>query len=269
MKYKFAVPVIILLILCLFLYYINYQQRDRVVFSSLSTQPELGGETIKIMTYNIQRGLDNNGVRDFAKTVLTIKNSKSQIIGLNEVDNKMLRSGFIDQISFLAGELNMNYVFGPTLSPIIGSYGNALLTVFPVIEVKNRPLPVNIGQEPRGVLEADLLLPEENILKVLVTHLSTDKEVRSKQCAWLNDFLQVIKGPFILMGDFNSENIYFDKLPDISQITEKTYPASKPTKNFDMFFTNCKITEDSYTIKTDASDHLPLIIELPMSYNNK
>ncbi len=269
MKTKLVVMIILIILICVLVYYVNYQQRDTVLLSSRQIYKHKAEEnlkTVRIMTYNIHHGVGNDGILDLNRIISIIKDSNTQIIGLNEVDYKMVRSGFVDQINVLAKELNMNYVFGPTLKTVIGSYGNAILTIFPVLAVKHHPLPVNFAKEPRGVLEADLLLPDKQKIKILTTHLSLDESERLKQLEWLNNYLKALKTPFILMGDFNKETAYFNNLPYLLT-TEKTYPSSKPELGIDMFFSNCGVTENSYTIKSDGSDHLPLIIELPIKYN--
>jgi len=266
MKIKLTAIIVLLIFTSLLIYYINYQQRDTVVVSQLVNEYETQLDPVRVMTYNIQHGVGNDGILDLDRIISIIENADTHIIGLNEVDYKMLRSGFADQIAIMARELNMSYIFGPTLKTVIGSYGNAILTVLPVLNVKNHPLPVNFGREPRGLLEADLLLPESKPLKVLITHLSLNDEERLQQLDWINNYLQTLETPFVLMGDFNKETACFDNLPYLLT-SEKTYPSDKPALEIDMFLTNCYVSKRSYTIKTNGSDHLPLIIELPLSYN--
>lgn len=221
-------------------------------------------KTVKVMTYNIRYGVGMDGKLDLGRIAGVIDTTGAQIIGLNEVDNQMFRSNFKKQYQVLAGELKMNYVFGVTLKGIIGSYGNAILTTFPIERVENHSLPVTFGHEPRGVLEARVVLPDRTKLRVVSTHLSVDKKQRTKQIEWLNNyFANIGQEPFILMGDFN-EQINFS--PDLNLVasTVQTYPAENPSKSIDKIFSN-RLLDREKTIDLQASDHLPLIVEMKYS----
>lgn len=244
--------------------FINYTQKGVEVISrthSLTPQPS----RVKIMTYNIQhgRGLDNR--LDLKRIARTIKESNSQIIGLNEVDRGLPRSNYVDQIRFLADRLDMNYSFAPTLNGIVGKYGNALLSVFPMVEAHNHLLPASLGEEPRGVLEATLKLGGDRLLKVLVTHLSLENETRFRQMSWLHSYLQSFEGvPFVLMGDFNGIG-GFPELPGNFHLLgsgTRSYPAYNPRSCINIFITNCSVKEQERAIEAPGSDHLPLVFGL-------
>ena len=262
MKDLILIVIMIMVIFISYIFYINYYNSDIHVFShrdNIFTARDY--KSLKIMTYNIHHGVGIDNQLNLERTANIIKHSEAQIIGLNEVDNRMMRTNFQKQSQILADFLSMNYVYGPTLKYVFGSYGNAILTSFPIKEIKNHKLPVSIGDEPRALLEAEVIISSKKSLRILVTHLSFKDDARKKQLNWLNHYLEDINEPFVLMGDFNSE-LNFSNNMNFLLKTNKTYPTKAPEKKIDMFFSNCKIKQKSYTINTDASDHLPLLMEI-------
>jgi endonuclease/exonuclease/phosphatase family metal-dependent hydrolase len=224
-------------------------------------------KVVKVMTYNIRYGAGMDGKLDLGRIAGVINRTGVQIIGLNEVDNQMFRSNYKKQYQVLARELKMNYVFGVTLKGIIGSYGNAILTTFPVESLENHSLPIAFGHEPRGVLEARVILPDQTKLRILTTHLSVNKRERIRQVKWLNNYLENIdKEPFILMGDFNENinNINFSQSLNLATSTAQTYPADNPSKSIDIIFSNYSLDRGK-SIDLKASDHLPLVVEMNYS----
>ncbi len=253
------IVIIILVVLITYLYYINYEART-VVVSSQAGRREPAMKKVKVMTYNIHHGVGNDRKLNLGRISKTIEESGAVIIGLNEVDNKMPRTDFINQSRFLAERLGMNYAYGPNLKTIIGSYGNAILTSLPLSNVKNYPLPTGLGGEPRGLLEADVLLPGWGKIKVLSTHLSTEQVYKDRQIRWLRRHIAKIDVPYILIGDFNSD-LETEKITETASIvSEKTYPSFSPEKKLDKFISSFQV-EKSYTLPTEGSDHLPLVIE--------
>jgi endonuclease/exonuclease/phosphatase family metal-dependent hydrolase len=115
---------------------------------------------------------------DLKRISQVISMSKADIIGLNEVDNYFSkRSGFIDQVQFLAKELSFYHAFSPSL--IIKSkqnaneshqYGNGILSRFPLITSKHHLfnfLPRII--EGRSLLDATIEV-NHRLVNFYVTH---------------------------------------------------------------------------------------------------
>ncbi len=263
MRYYIAAIVIVILFLFTYAGYINYiGNKEAMVFSrQIQISNNINNSVVKIMTYNIKHGVGIDGKLNLERVARTIDSAGVQVIGLNEVDNQRIRSNFKKQYQILARKLKMNYTFGPTLRGITGSYGNAILTTFPIEKVENYSLPITIGHEPRGVLEAQVILPDQTKLRVLTTHLSASKKERKKQIKWLNNYLENIgKEPFVLMGDFNDE-INFSQNYELLSKTVRTYPAENPSEKIDIIFSN-HFLDEGVTINSKASDHLPLIAEM-------
>ncbi|MFP4660616.1 MAG: endonuclease/exonuclease/phosphatase family protein [Halanaerobiales bacterium] len=278
---KKYIILLLLLILVAFFLYIN--NNNRVMHVSQVESYQATGknvdnkENIKLLTYNIRHGVGVDGRLDLDRIVEVIKYSGAEIIGLNEVDYLMRRSGFRNQVGYIAEKLGMNYAFGASEKQIAGSYGNAILSRYPIVRVENHELPslVDKKMEKRALIKSKIKISDDKSIYVLSTHLSLNCTERSKQIIWLEKFLSVFSEPYILMGDFNTEIDEINYVLNENDITSsalipipvllqrKTYPSVNPVKGVDMYFSSLSFeVKDSHTINTTASDHLPVYLEV-------
>ena len=110
------------------------------------------------------------------------------------------------QVAFIAGQLGLHHCFGGNCKRKGRSYGNALLSRFPMRQSFNHNISAP-GREPRGCLRADISLPGGVWLHVFNVHLGTAFLERRKQARWLlsPEVLNGagLQGPRIVLGDFN------------------------------------------------------------------
>ncbi|MDF0725640.1 endonuclease/exonuclease/phosphatase family protein [Cytobacillus sp. S13-E01] len=234
---------------------------------------------LKVVTFNIHHGKGIDKKMDLNRVALLLRESGAQIIGLNEVDfNFGKRSNYQDQAGFLAKQLNMTAVHGPTLikgnndlNQNTRKFGNAILSNVEYSNHKNHHLyAIPFFSEGRGLLELTIRIDEID-LSVFVTHLSLNPFLQTMQ---IKEILQIIKKKkyAILMGDFNLRpkskgyNLIVTELNDTaSPEIGETYPAQKPRHKLDFIFTSRSMTVlHSEVIKNNpvVSDHLPLAATL-------
>jgi len=157
---------------------------------------------LTVVTYNIRGGRDDEGTADAGAIAAELKRLSADIIALQEVDNGLPRSRFADQAKEIAETLGMNYVFAPTINFLVGTYGNALLSRYPIRASSSIELPYHL--EPRGLLEAQLEV-QGRTLHVFTTHLGLKHSERVQQFEFLYNYLRNKTGvPAILLGDFNT-----------------------------------------------------------------
>ena len=84
-----------------------------------------------IMTYNVHSCIGSDGLASPERIAEIIALYEADIICLQELDSKLLRSGKEDQAREIADRLNMDFHFHPSLRVEEGEYGNAVLTRFP------------------------------------------------------------------------------------------------------------------------------------------
>ncbi|MBD3195789.1 MAG: hypothetical protein GF317_12075 [Candidatus Lokiarchaeota archaeon] len=88
--------------------------------------------TLKIMTYNIQQGVDANGNVAYDKQIEVIKSLGPDIIGLQESDTARISGGNSDVVRYFASHLPGYYYsfYGPRT--VTGTYGAAVLSKYPI-----------------------------------------------------------------------------------------------------------------------------------------
>lgn len=168
---------------------------------------------MRVLTYNIHGWRDAHGQIDVARLARVTQASQADVVALNEVFHPLVPPGEArPALDLLAEALGMRYAFGVALTPRfafapLASYGNALLTRYPLLAHAGHHLTPVEGHEQRGLLEARLLLPDgKTPFSVYVTHLDHLSEaVRSQQLAALLQWtVRDRERPHLLLGDFNA-----------------------------------------------------------------
>lgn len=206
------------------------------------------------------------------------------IVALQELDVRRMRSGRLDQAELIARVLGMRYHFSPAMRVMEEEYGDAILTALPMRLVKAAALPgikFPVKPEPRGALWAEIRLGQTS-LQMMTTHLGLIRRERRLQAGALSgpDWLshQGCGDPVILAGDFNflsRSRAYAhmtSRLRDAQRLSpykreEPTFPARYPRFRIDYIFVSPSILVDRIEAMRTAttrvaSDHLPLVADL-------
>ncbi|MBX2998121.1 MAG: endonuclease/exonuclease/phosphatase family protein [Caldilineaceae bacterium] len=171
----------------------------------------------RLLTYNIRGWRTLANEFNLEAVAQVIADTGADIVALNEVfhpqrkaDNRLPEN--TTALAYLAQRLDMHYVFGPCLRwPATQdlpehSYGNALLSRWPIIASAAHHLTPVEGKEQRGLLEGRILLPDNRTFTVYVTHLDhTDEAARMTQLRALRSWtIRDRNRPHVVMGDFNA-----------------------------------------------------------------
>jgi endonuclease/exonuclease/phosphatase family metal-dependent hydrolase len=244
--------------------------------------------SVRVMSFNIAAG---HG--DLPRIAEVIRASGAEIVGLQEVDVHWgQRSGFMDQATWLAGELDMEIFFAPiySLAPAEGrpherQYGLAILSRHPISAATNHSL-------SRLSTQTDLALPVPHpgfphaqielggrAVHVFNTHLDYRSDPATRRLQ-VREMLQIIGAqtqPVLLLGDLNAEpdapelRPLFHTLNDVWRSADDgfTFPADSPIKRIDYILASRHFTVDAVEVlRTSASDHRPVIADLTLRSGN-
>ena len=248
-----------------------------------------GGREVPIrdMTWNIHAGADAHGVPNLDRLAAVIRDSRADVVLLQEVDSVVDRSRDVDQLAVLAAATGMHGAFGRSLDYQGGGYGIAILSRWPITYDTTYRLVVDPPQaraggshEPRSALFAELAAPGGTIA-VLNTHIDASRA---------DDYrLQEIRGvlaiassrhrgdrPLLIGGDLNStpesavqqlvrEAGWSDAWSACGGIAAGfTYPDSASTKRIDYvyFRDGWRRCAGAQVLETNASDHRPVVVDL-------
>lgn len=157
---------------------------------------------LKAMSFNIHHGRSLDGRSNLDRVAELIDQTGAGLVGLQEVDVRLPRTGFEDQAAILAEKTGLKYVFIPSIGTKGIGYGNALLSRYPIASAVKLPMP-GFG-EPRSALIAKVHLPGDRPVLAVVTHFGLNKAERLRQAGILAGRLEDEALPIILLGDLNA-----------------------------------------------------------------
>jgi endonuclease/exonuclease/phosphatase family metal-dependent hydrolase len=237
---------------------------------------------LNVMSYNIHVGIGMDKKLDLARIAEVIRRNRIDMVGLQEVDRGVERTGRVDEIKELARLTGMDYAFAHNLDYQGGQYGVAVLSRFPILAVDHRRYANRRERERRGFIRVEVEVGGRR-LNFVTTHLDYQwLEGRLFETEQLLAALADVRGPLVVTGDFNEEPPggayelmrkagFADgwRRSCLACAAEPpgglTYPADKPTKRIDYIFYRGLGDDENATASvpdTLASDHRPLIVSL-------
>src|SRR5205807_1483074 len=200
--------------------------------------------TIRVMTYNIHVGVGMDKKLDLARIANVINSQHPDLVGLQEVDRGVERTQRIDEIAKLAKLTKMDYAFAFNLKYQGGQYGVAMLSRYPIRATDHRLYKNTREAERRGFIRAEVNI-DGRIVNFATTHLDYQYEDgRVYEAEQLLAALKDVKGPLIVVGDFNdvpaggAYKLVSDQFSDAraaNHVDDQgfSYPADKPAKRID------------------------------------
>jgi endonuclease/exonuclease/phosphatase family metal-dependent hydrolase len=225
---------------------------------------------VRVLTYNIHHGQGVDGNLDLQRLAMVITAVEPDLVAVQEVDQKVERTGKVDQPAELAKLTNLNGAFGGNFKFQGGDYGNLVLSRWPIEKQRNHKLPSLRDGEPRGVLEVEVALPgDAGSLCLLATHLDhrQDEAERLASAKVLNELKTLPLA--LLAGDLNDVpgSTTLETLRrDWTVSNEKplpTIPVGKPDRQIDYVLfkpgARWKVVETRVLEEAVASDHRALL----------
>lgn len=231
---------------------------------------------MRLLSWNIHKGIGGRDRRySLGRIIDCIEAENPDLVCLQEVDRLVRRSRFDDQPRLLAHALRFHSVFQQNVPVGGGSYGNLVLSRWPVTN-RHRIGLRHHARKPRG---AQLLVIDSpaGALHLVHTHLGLAQRERVWQVERLLGhmlFRSADRHPTLIVGDFND---WRDALaPRLAaggfrQITSpagrfRTFPAWLAIGSLDKAFVRGPIdVRQARVVRTSlakvASDHLPLVVD--------
>lgn len=223
-------------------------------------------QQLTFMSFNIHHAKGLDGKVDLGRIAELIDRSGADVVGLQEVDRFVWRSGFQDQPEKLGSALGMQWRFAASVRFGFMQYGNLLLSKFPILHHDVITLK-GLGEQ-RSILTAAIAIGGQ-IVRVVNTHLGLMPWQRRSQLQILRQRLRELDGPAVLLGDFNMEAEH----PLLSQFdddwSKKPLTLHQATNRYggeiDHIFVNGGLMQSrSWVEPTLASDHHPVLSNIRM-----
>lgn len=198
--------------------------------------------TITVVSYNIHFAISRSGSVELGRIADELRRWGADVVALQEVDDTRSRSGYIDQAEWLAGELGMTATYAAAEEHGDGSYGNAVLSRFPVVSAESFRLPaVGSGLTNPRVLLRTVVDVDGFELAVDSTHFSNTSDTSDNLQA--RRTVELATEPRIVMGDLNTSphdpaySILRSGLVDAWELVGigkgRTYPTWNPVGRID------------------------------------
>lgn len=235
----------------------------------LTASSQDAGLSLRMMTYNIQHGAGMDDVIDLDRQAAVIRDAMPDVVGLQEVDSCVKRSGYKPQAALLGSKTGMYATFGGAIPLTGGKYGVAILSKEKPLSHRNIPLP---GNEKRTLLVCEF---QEYVFAC--THLALEEENRLASLPIILEEVARWEKPFFICGDWNDiptstlisrmKTKGFRMLSYVSNTSIYfTYPAGTPKKLIDYIASYGKVYNSILSRKVlnepEASDHRPVLVEV-------
>ena len=244
------------------------------LFSCLMTYSQDDIMSLRIMTYNIRHGEGMDNVIDLDRQAEVIRNATPDVVGLQEVDSVVKRSGYIPEAAVLGEKVGMYATFGPAIPLTKGKYGVAILSKEAPMSVRNIPLP---GAEKRTLLVCEF---QEYVFAC--THFDLEEENRLASLDIILEEVARWEKPFFICGDWNDQpgstlitkmKKNFSFLNNLTANSSNyTFPANSPNRIIDYIASYGagsnrvfkSIRKRQVINEPEASDHRPVLVEITM-----
>ena len=259
-------------------------QRTAFVTDALGVLISTSTDTLSLLSFNIQVGIETqcyrhyltkgwrhllpDTQRDDALIAVSDTLADFDVVALQECDAGSLRSGYLNQVQYLAQKAAFPYaVSSPTRNWYpLAQHCNGLLSRREPLALEEHALP---GRLPgRAALSARLPFAEASLL-LIVLHLSLGARSRQRQLAYV---AQLLAGEryAVLIGDLNSSVEELMGSPELSTVglaplsdTPASYPAWRPTRAIDHIVGTRNLKIENYrALRQHASDHRPVAAQV-------
>ncbi len=240
----------------------------------LDTAPPSEASGLRAVSWNIRHGRGLDDRLDLPRTAAVLRALSPDLVGLQEVDQGVRRSGGVPQSDSLGRLLGMQGAFGAFMAYQGGEYGLAILSRHPIV----RALPIRLpdGHEPRVALLVEVVLPDADTVSVVNVHFDwvANDTLRHAQALALTRVLDTLSRPYVLLGDFNDEPGSRTLALFAARATEARKPAAdrftfssgEPAKEIDFIFAAPAVAWRVGPARTIhepmASDHRPVMAVL-------
>ncbi len=240
--------------------------------------------TLRLLSYNIQAAIgtrsyhhyitrswrhvlpDWRGLQRLERIAQVV--AHYDLVSLQEVDGGSLRSGFVNQVSYLADLARFEYWYQQLNRNLgkLGQYSNGVLSRFVPYEIEDHKLP---GLKGRGAIVAKYG-DADHTLVLVGLHLALSEKARFRQLDYVRELIQHHEH-VIVMGDMNcrSDQIIDTPLRDthLTQVhgQHHTYPSWRPTRNIDHILVSPSLKINHVKVLDyDYSDHRPIAMEVQL-----
>nr|WP_256930162.1 endonuclease/exonuclease/phosphatase family protein [Pseudomonas sp. D1HM] len=237
---------------------------------------------LRLLSFNIQVGNSTQNYRHYLtrswQHVLPHKGragnlekiggllSDFDLVALQEADGGSHRSGYVNQVKYLAQQGEFPYWYQQLNRNLgrLAQHSNGVLSRLRPTAIEDHPLPGPAGRGAILVRFGD----GPDALVVVVMHLALGTKTRTRQLAYIRELIEGYQHQ-VLMGDMNThanDLLQSSPLRDLGLLApqmEATFPSWRPQRCLDHILLSSSLTlERVQVLDQPISDHLPVAVEI-------
>ena len=237
---------------------------------------------LRLLSFNIQVGNSTQNYRHYLtrswQHVLPHKGragnlekiggllSDFDLVALQEADGGSHRSGYVNQVKYLAQQGEFPYWYQQLNRNLgrLAQHSNGVLSRLRPTAIEDHPLPGPAGRGAILVRFGD----GPDALVVVVMHLALGTKTRTRQLAYIRELIEGYQHQ-VLMGDMNThanDLLQSSPLRDLGLLApqmEATFPSWRPQRCLDHILLSPSLTlERVQVLDQPISDHLPVAVEI-------
>lgn len=240
--------------------------------------------SLRLLSFNIQAGIQTRNYRHYVtkswQHLLAHPEQRGHlekigrilhnydVVALQEVDGGSLRSGFINQVQFLAEQAMFPYWYQQLNRNLgkLAQHSNGLLSRICPCALEDHKLP---GLIPgRGAIVARFGNKKESLVLIML-HLSLGSRAQHRQLDYVRKLI-ADHPHVVLMGDMNThfrDILDSPALQDVGLATPErehhTFPSWQPSRGLDhILVTRSLKIKKLQVLNCTLSDHLPVAMEI-------
>jgi endonuclease/exonuclease/phosphatase family metal-dependent hydrolase len=241
-------------------------------------------DTLKLLSFNIQVGIETGSYHHYLTkswqhflplskrklALMRIAQTMSffDLVAIQEADGGSFRSGFINQVEFLARKAGFPFWFQQLNRNLglVAQHSNGVLC-------RNKPSKVVLNKLP-GILPGRGAIfmyfgEGPDALLVVVMHLALSKGAQNRQLTHIRDLIGSHKR-VVLMGDMNTHAEHLLNLSPLKDLPLQpvaeglqTFPSWRPVKGLDHILVSESVDiKQVGVLNIPVSDHLPIAMEI-------
>lgn len=266
---------------------VQEQHLPRGTCSAKEHVPEFdASRPLRLLTYNIQVGIATSAYRHYFtrgwQHILPHRNRNDNldriarllrhydVVALQECDGGSLRSGFVNQVQYLAEAGGFPYWYQQLNRNLgrLAQHSNGLLSRYRPLSVEEYRLPALIPG--RGAIVAQFGDPGDPLVLVIM-HLSLSRAAQNRQLGFVRELVCDFRH-LVLMGDMNNHAEQLLNGTPLAQTdliplpqSASTFPSWRPERALDHILVSPSVEVlKAQVVSYPVSDHLPIAMDIAL-----
>lgn len=228
------------------------------------------GVQLRVLTYNIRSGTDILGRPRLGDQAAVVRKAAADLVLLQEVAGDRQAEQFAD----IAGLRHV--AFGAARRTRTGEFGNAMLSRWPLREIRNQSVSGSwrTGQA-RALLEAKLVWDTQRV-HAIATHFGLLPGEAETAAQAILARAAGFGGPLLVGGDFNRpradaachrllRTVLSDAARQSGRAHEPTFPALRPFLRLDYLYLRGFVAHEVTVVPSSASDHRAVLATIELA----